>query len=367
MDVSLTPRQSFHVREGRVEVSCTEIYYTEFNIGGQREWMPNPNELVRLSEPWLTNTEISQGIPYRTQITFHLPGDAPCTVKGEIVDISWQLGVSLEVTEGGNIRDGQSLIVDPLPLIPPEPPPVPVTTESSFEDCNLSISLPSDLLGSGEIVNGTLSIHPWFDLSYPSLSEIRVEVVYDEKVIDRELRSTYDKVVLHGDDLLSANQTQQWPFQLTVPANIFPPPNVETENTSANWRVVGIVETDTSPSTNRGTSVAASLFGQTATNLEVRQIIQVYQSEPVPLGAAEEQLNAGMELQQQGRIHEAVSRYDEAIRLDSNIADAYANRALALTFIGRDELALEDIEMTVALGADRASLETAIEEFKHPE
>ena len=49
------------------------------------------------------------------------------------------------------------------------------------------------------------------------------------------------------------------------------------------------------------------------------------------LSEAEERYNAGVELQEQGSLEEAISEYDEAIRLDPQLADAYNNRGLATT------------------------------------
>ena len=116
------------------------------------------------------------------------------------------------------------------------------------------------------------------------------------------------------------------------------------------------------------------------------------------LSAAKQHFNAGFELQDQGRLTEAIQDYDEAIRLDPQFthaynnrgiayddlgqfqraiqdfdeairidpqfAEAYANRAIAYTLLGNDAEAKLDIERAVELGFDRGVVESALEEFK---
>jgi tetratricopeptide (TPR) repeat protein len=68
-----------------------------------------------------------------------------------------------------------------------------------------------------------------------------------------------------------------------------------------------------------------------------------------------------------GQYERAVQDHDEAIRLDPEHSLAYLNRALAYTYLGKDEEANRDIERAVGLGIG-ASLEAAakalIEEAK---
>ena len=63
------------------------------------------------------------------------------------------------------------------------------------------------------------------------------------------------------------------------------------------------------------------------------------------LTTAEERYNEAVALQQEGRVKDAVQAYDEAIRLDPQLAVAYYNRANAyLTDLGQYELALSNYE-----------------------
>ena len=65
-----------------------------------------------------------------------------------------------------------------------------------------------------------------------------------------------------------------------------------------------------------------------------------------------------------GQYQQAIEDYDEAIRLDPELAEPYANRLLAHTLLGMDAEAQQNIERPVELGIDRASLEKAIEKLK---
>ena len=116
------------------------------------------------------------------------------------------------------------------------------------------------------------------------------------------------------------------------------------------------------------------------------------------LSAAERHFNAGFELQEKGRLTEAILDYDEAIgldrqftqaynnrgiayddlgqyqraiqdfdeaiRLDPEFAEAYANRAIAYTLLGNDVEAKLDVDRAVELGFDRGRLDGVIEELK---
>ena len=85
---------------------------------------------------------------------------------------------------------------------------------------------------------------------------------------------------------------------------------------------------------------------------------------PRGLSGAERYYSAGVELQDEGRLEEAIAEYDQAIRLVPNLGEAYGGRALALAAIGKDSEAKQDAERAVELGVDRALLEEAIEELK---
>ena len=84
----------------------------------------------------------------------------------------------------------------------------------------------------------------------------------------------------------------------------------------------------------------------------------------LPFTIAEEQANSGNDLLHQGRLGEAIAKYDEAIRLNPKLAVAYANRGIARTHLHKDLEAQQDIERAIELGADHAELERIIKEIK---
>ena len=62
-----------------------------------------------------------------------------------------------------------------------------------------------------------------------------------------------------------------------------------------------------------------------------------------------------------GQQEKAIKEYDEAIRLDPERAEAYANRGLVYTFLGNGDLAQRDFDRALNLGFDRGTLEHTIE------
>ncbi len=72
----------------------------------------------------------------------------------------------------------------------------------------------------------------------------------------------------------------------------------------------------------------------------------------------------GLNYFQLGQVERAIQDFDEAIRLQPQFAVAYANRAQAYTFLGRDREAENDVDRAAELGFDRDVLESAIEETK---
>lgn len=64
---------------------------------------------------------------------------------------------------------------------------------------------------------------------------------------------------------------------------------------------------------------------------------------------AEERYNAGVELQDQGLLEEAIAEYDEAISIDADFVEAYRSRGAAYALLNQDQQAIEDYDEAIKL------------------
>ena len=74
------------------------------------------------------------------------------------------------------------------------------------------------------------------------------------------------------------------------------------------------------------------------------------------LSESGEHYNAGVALQQQGRLEDAVAEYDQAIRLSPQFADAYLNRGLAYIQLEQYERAVQGYDEAIRLNPQDAGL-----------
>ncbi len=72
-------------------------------------------------------------------------------------------------------------------------------------------------------------------------------------------------------------------------------------------------------------------------------------------------LSGGFFIGNAGENQRAIEDLNEAVRLDPQLAFAFANRALAYTYLGRDLEAQRDTKRGIELGLDRGILESAIQ------
>ena len=79
-------------------------------------------------------------------------------------------------------------------------------------------------------------------------------------------------------------------------------------------------------------------------------------SSPPPLLPAATPQNADL-----GALELSIAKYDEAIRLNPQLASAFANRAVAYTYLGRDLEAQQDTKRGIELWLDRGILQSAIQ------
>jgi len=66
-------------------------------------------------------------------------------------------------------------------------------------------------------------------------------------------------------------------------------------------------------------------------------------------GEADTHYNTGVEFQEQGKLPEAITEYDEVIRLDSKHILAYKNRGIAYTDLGQFERAIENYDRVLSI------------------
>ena len=69
-------------------------------------------------------------------------------------------------------------------------------------------------------------------------SDVRVELVLDEKAGDKKSRVAADSIVMEQDVSLSPNRSQEWRFTLTLPAE--PSRSTRISKTSLEWSVKGV-------------------------------------------------------------------------------------------------------------------------------
>lgn len=64
---------------------------------------------------------------------------------------------------------------------------------------------------------------------------------------------------------------------------------------------------------------------------------------------AEQHFDSGVELPEQGRLKQAISAYDEALRLNPQYAKAYNNRGFAYDNLGQYQRAIQDYDEAIRL------------------
>ena len=248
--VSLFPQESFYVREGRIELVCTEGYYTFSRIipPGDRfvrthnSDAPNvARQLAQQSELFLNATEVYSGVPYRNDVKFLIPADALLTVNGRTAKIDWQLIASLDIIHARDIRQSKEVIVVSPPLdLAARNSAMPSSLKdarSTFEQCTVSLHLSSLHVRMGDTLEGILRVHMQQPLN---LWGIRVDLECSQRAGERVTNTVEDQVVLQEAIGLSANEVQEWPFQLQVPAGLLP--STDFDETLVVWRVRGVLD-----------------------------------------------------------------------------------------------------------------------------
>ena len=99
--VILSPQETFYVRRGWIELLCIE-QHNEQRQGEEGSYTVRVfQEPYHRSESFLSDTEVTVGIPCRYEVTFSLPDDVPPTMKG---GIDWHIRASLDITGGRDVH-----------------------------------------------------------------------------------------------------------------------------------------------------------------------------------------------------------------------------------------------------------------------
>ena len=114
--------------------------------------------------------------------------------------------------------------------------PRPASAESRHSQCVLTLALVSGDAHSGDSLAGNLSAEM---LQNVGVSEVRVELVRIEKFGNVERSHTVDIVVVEREGSLTAGQTREWSFRLTV--GKVNAPTLKTDESSVRWLVKGIL------------------------------------------------------------------------------------------------------------------------------
>ena len=237
VDISLAPKEDFHVRRGTVELICTETYAAY--ISQQGNYYTRTQTPSRVSRAFMEDAAVRKGVPYSTRTSLVAPQDALPTVSGARVGsvgpgISWELMTWLDVANRRDIRQSERIrVVRPRAVAPGRGHSV--VTESE-QQCALTLTLPSVVAHSRDLIEGRLRAEALQDMN---ISEIRVELVRVEKFGDAERDFTVDKATLGQDMSLRRSRAREWQFGMNI--GHVSAPSLNADNSSVRWLVKGVL------------------------------------------------------------------------------------------------------------------------------
>ena len=266
--VSLLPRDNFHVSRGQVELVRREILsYEELRLSGPattpRLGRRGGGTLKRLGpqvvqrKAFLSDTEVSDGVSYQDEVALIIPDDASPTAKGKITEITWELRATVAVAREGPLASGPSTVLglndsvirgkslEVVVFAPPgqQPSATPApwsplnTAEASFNQCTLSLYLPSLQVKNGATLNGILRAQMRQSLNP---REVRVELVCWERSGTKQKETTDVRLVLDAGVPLETDGAPEWPFSLPVPERLLP--SLSTGSSFVGWHVRGVLD-----------------------------------------------------------------------------------------------------------------------------
>jgi len=242
----LTPRESFRIRSGTVELACTEVYWKLVTTTtGKTTTTSNrkfTRKLFKLKESFLGATDLTSGMTLNQPVSMSIPADAPPTVSGKTASITWEIDAKLDIPKMRDIHEKRTLVVRSIPTAAAvdekgwTSPSYSVTDSS--DQCELKLSINTDTIGAGQSLRGTLEaqVKEQFDVR-----KVRVELEVEEKAGNKSSATVADSNVLDGGPIsFYGADFRQWPFQLQIPDT--PLPSVSTSSTGVHWCIKGIMD-----------------------------------------------------------------------------------------------------------------------------
>ncbi len=241
--VTLTSREGFQAREGRVTLTCTETYWrretSHSSRGSTTTTRKRTEKLMELSAAFMSERRVNPSVRYREDVVIAIPQHAPPSIQGRLANIAWELKASLDVPGARDVHIERDIHVMPSrdsSAAAADLQTPPSLTDSAYEECGLSLELPSRDWQAGETINGALRVSALREVSF---SEIRVELECEEKAGDRDDTEVEDEVMLQRDASFLPRQSREWPFALTIPQGFRP--SALVSRTFVKWSVRGVL------------------------------------------------------------------------------------------------------------------------------
>ena len=224
--ITLVPHEDFYVRTGRVELVTVETFWQGMGEGRASHLRRKTVQQVYVSESFLNEVEVLNGIPYEKGLSLSVPAGSPPTIKGEIVEISWMLRAIVDIARSAERLSGGFTSIERERPISVKPALGPDTLGAGKEStasheyegkCTLSLSCTPGRIG--EALSGTLTAEVWRNLN---VHEVRVELGYVEAAGDKKETTMVGREVLQKNISLLANEIYDWPFQVQIPEGLVP-------------------------------------------------------------------------------------------------------------------------------------------------
>jgi hypothetical protein len=239
--VTVSSMESFTVRSGIVQLSCTEVYWQIVSTGKSTYHQKRKHKLYKVEESFLGDINFALGMTTHKLVKFTIPQDLPPTVCGKKVNISWQLKASLDIIKQRDIHVKHELVVSPIsiavPVLEKDYQALTNKVTKSSDDGELTLALASQSgIGSGTLRGRFETIMK----KTMNVDTIRIELEVKESAGSMSSKNIADVVILEGKTSLLGGGYRQWPFELKIPTA--PPPTIKTEKSSVVWLVKGVLD-----------------------------------------------------------------------------------------------------------------------------